>query len=284
MAMIQATIDLRAVFSTAANEETMVSNQDSMILTKHSLFNQGTKGVSEIIASHSEQTSFFQQEPFWADQDIQIIGSSTGKPRKLHPKFRPVSANVIIQLQPRFYFQYISEPINIPLPSFDHLTLSHRSSSISSSFPSDESTFDPSPAPSPSPFLSSNDDNQSSSVSSKSKDDYHVLYINMNGEYVPIAKTAFMIPTSLPASKPVPPIVNNRKKNYLCTHAGCTKAYYKSSHLKAHMRLHTGKEKTSIPAVILRKKSLAEVSIFQGRNHFHAHGPIVTKHLLVRTN
>lgn len=52
--MIQATIDLRAVFSTAANEETMVSNQDSMILTKHSLFNQGTKGVSEIIASHSE--------------------------------------------------------------------------------------------------------------------------------------------------------------------------------------------------------------------------------------
>ena len=50
IAMIQATIDLRAVFSIAANEETMVSNRDSMMPTKHFLYNQGTKGVSDISA------------------------------------------------------------------------------------------------------------------------------------------------------------------------------------------------------------------------------------------
>jgi uncharacterized Zn-finger protein len=74
--------------------------------------------------------------------------------------------------------------------------------------------------------------------------DYHVLYVNVNGEYVPIAKTSFIIQTSLPSpnsptSKPTTTV--NRKKNYICTYAGCTKSYFKSSHLKAHIRLHTGK-------------------------------------------
>lgn len=142
-------------------------------------------------------------------------------------------------------FQYISEPINTPLPSFDCLTLSNRSNSISSSAPSDESTFDSSPTPSPPTLPSFNDELQFSSHNrSKSKDDVHVLYVNINGEYVPIAKTSLIMRSTLPAPKPIVTTTIPRKKNYLCTHPGCTKAYFKSSHLKAHFRLHTGKELT----------------------------------------
>ena len=68
-----------------------------------------------------------------------------------------------------------------------------------------------------------------------------MLYVHIDGEYVPIAKTSFIMETSLPAPKPIVTASIPRKKNYQCTHPGCTKAYYKSSHLKAHMRLHTGK-------------------------------------------
>ena len=44
-----------------------------------------------------------------------------------------------------------------------------------------------------------------------SNQEYHVLYVNVNGEYVPIAKTSFIIQTSLhhqihQLSKPATPI------------------------------------------------------------------------------
>jgi hypothetical protein len=34
--------------------------------------------------------------------------------------------------------------------------------------------------------------------------------------------------------------ISDRPRNYLCTFPGCNKSYLKSSHLKQHIRSHTG--------------------------------------------
>lgn len=48
--------------------------------------------------------------------------------------------------------------------------------------------------------------------------------------------------TFLPTEKNILPVdLSGRPKPFVCRHPGCEKCYYKSSHLKAHYRTHTGR-------------------------------------------
>ncbi|XP_074742046.1 Krueppel-like factor 10 [Strix uralensis] len=64
--------------------------------------------------------------------------------------------------------------------------------------------------------------------------------ISPNGTRLsPIAPAPGFVPS---AAKPTPPIDSSRIRSHICSYPGCGKTYFKSSHLKAHVRTHTGEK------------------------------------------
>ncbi|XP_009871283.1 PREDICTED: Krueppel-like factor 10 [Apaloderma vittatum] len=55
----------------------------------------------------------------------------------------------------------------------------------------------------------------------------------------PIAPAPGFVPS---AAKTTPPVDSSRIRSHICSYPGCGKTYFKSSHLKAHIRTHTGEK------------------------------------------
>ncbi|NXH76300.1 KLF10 factor, partial [Hydrobates tethys] len=64
--------------------------------------------------------------------------------------------------------------------------------------------------------------------------------ISPNGTRLsPIAPAPGFSPS---AAKTTPPVDSSRIRSHICSYPGCGKTYFKSSHLKAHVRTHTGEK------------------------------------------
>ncbi|XP_008945268.1 PREDICTED: Krueppel-like factor 10, partial [Merops nubicus] len=64
--------------------------------------------------------------------------------------------------------------------------------------------------------------------------------ISPNGTRLsPIAPAPGFVPS---AAKATPPVDSSRIRSHICSYPGCGKTYFKSSHLKAHIRTHTGEK------------------------------------------
>lgn len=57
---------------------------------------------------------------------------------------------------------------------------------------------------------------------------------------LPLAPAPVYMPAGPSGSTTAAKIDFSRRRNYVCNFAGCRKTYFKSSHLKAHLRTHTG--------------------------------------------
>ena len=69
-------------------------------------------------------------------------------------------------------------------------------------------------------------------------------------QVIPLVPAGSITTTSSEKASQGPPAAmpEARSKPHICPYSGCGKTYYKSSHLKAHIRTHTGKTTHSIAA------------------------------------
>ncbi|KAK5857444.1 hypothetical protein PBY51_010692 [Eleginops maclovinus] len=63
-----------------------------------------------------------------------------------------------------------------------------------------------------------------------------------NTKLLPLAPAPVYVPTGPSGSTAATKMDFSRRRNYVCNFPGCRKTYFKSSHLKAHLRTHTGEK------------------------------------------
>lgn len=61
-----------------------------------------------------------------------------------------------------------------------------------------------------------------------------------NTKLLPLAPAPVYVPSGTNSGQPATKMDFSRRRNYVCNFPGCRKTYFKSSHLKAHLRTHTG--------------------------------------------
>lgn len=61
-----------------------------------------------------------------------------------------------------------------------------------------------------------------------------------NTKLLPLAPAPMYVPAGPSCGMAATKMDFSRRRNYVCTFPGCRKTYFKSSHLKAHLRTHTG--------------------------------------------
>lgn len=73
-----------------------------------------------------------------------------------------------------------------------------------------------------------------------------------NTKLLPLAPAPMYVPTGPSGSATATKMDFSRRRNYVCNFPGCRKTYFKSSHLKAHLRTHTGECSHSSVCALMR--------------------------------